>query len=246
MGNGRHRRRARNPGARPGRAAGTARPPRSVFTRGALDRGRDREGTFGLPLLERLVRREQLQPALTELQRLDLIVEVRRCPNPEYRFRHGLVQEVAYASLVESTRKKLHKRVGEALEDIYRESPEESYASSRGISARPTCQTRRSTTLKAGDRARSIYADQEALEHYRKARLFLARVGDEARARDTLFKMALTYHLAFDFEGAEEMHDEAFSCRVDEEARHEPTEHLSTAVSKPDAVVPGHVYSTEA
>jgi ABC-type transport system substrate-binding protein len=57
--------------------------------------------------------------------------------------------------------------------------------------------------------------------------------------------MALTYHLAFDFEGAEEMYDEAFSCRVDEETRLEPTEHLSTAVSKPDAVVPGHVYSTE-
>ena len=32
-----------------------------------------------------------------------------------------------------------------------------------------------------------------------------------ARARDTLFKMALTYHLAFDFENAEEMYDEAFS-----------------------------------
>ena len=57
--------------------------------------------------------------------------------------------------------------------------------------------------------------------------------------------MALTYHLAFDFESAEEMYDEAFSCRVDEELRLAPTEHLSTAVSKPDAVVPGHVYSTE-
>ena len=31
---------------------------------------------------ERLVPREQLRPALTELQRLDLIVEVRRRPNP--------------------------------------------------------------------------------------------------------------------------------------------------------------------
>jgi ABC-type transport system substrate-binding protein/class 3 adenylate cyclase len=202
--------------------------------------------TFGLPLLEKLVSREQLQPALTELQRLDLIVEVRRRPNPEYRFRHGLVQEVAYASLVESTRKKLHKRVGEALEEIYRESPEESYALlARHFSEADVADKAVDYLLKAGDRARSIYADQEALEHYRKARAFLARVGDEARARDTLFKMALTYHLAFDFESAEEMYDEAFSCRVDEEARHEPTEHLSTAVSKPDAVVPGHVYSTE-
>ena len=202
--------------------------------------------TFGLPLLEKLVPREQLQPALTELQRLDLIVEVRRRPNPEYRFRHGLVQEVAYASLVETTRKKLHKRVGEALEEIYRESPEESYALlARHFSEADVPDKAVDYLLKAGDRARSIYADQEALEHYRKARTFLGQLGDEARARDTLFKMALTYHLAFDFENAEEMYDEAFSCRVDEETRHEPTEHLSTAVSKPDAVVPGHVYSTE-
>jgi ABC-type transport system substrate-binding protein/class 3 adenylate cyclase len=202
--------------------------------------------TFGLPLLERLVPREQLQPALTELQRLDLIVEVRRRPNPEYRFRHGLVQEVAYASLVESTRKKLHKRVGEALEEIYRESPEESFALlARHFSEADVPDKAVDYLLKAGDRARSIYADQEALDHYRKARSFLARIGDERRARDTLFKMALTYHLAFDFENAEEMYDEAFSCRVDEEPRHPPTERLSTAVSKPDAVVPGHVYSTE-
>ena len=34
--------------------------------------------TFGLPLLEKLVPREQLLPALTELQRLDLIYEKSR------------------------------------------------------------------------------------------------------------------------------------------------------------------------
>ena len=168
--------------------------------------------------------REQLQPALTELQRLDLIVEVRRRPNPEYRFRHGLVQEVAYASLVETTRKKLHKRVGEALEEIYRESPEESYALlARHFSEADVPDKAVDYLLKAGDRARSIYADQEALEHYRKARTFLGQLGDEARARDTLFKMALTYHLAFDFENAEEMYDEAFSCRASSSSRRSPS-----------------------
>jgi ABC-type transport system substrate-binding protein/class 3 adenylate cyclase len=202
--------------------------------------------TFGLPLLEKLVPRDQLQPALTELQRLDLIVEVRRRPNPEYRFRHGLVQEVAYASLVETKRRKLHKRVGEALEEVYKDSGEENFALlARHFTEADVPEKAVEHLLKAGDKARSIYADQEALEHYRKARSFLARIGDERRARDTLFKMALTYHLAFDFEKAEEMYDEAFCCRVDEELRLEPTERLETAISRPDAVVPGYVYSTE-
>ena len=71
---------------------------------------------FGLPLLERLLPREQVVPALSDLMRLDLIVEVRRRPAPEYRFRHGLVQEVAYNSLLEPARRSLHRRIGEALE----------------------------------------------------------------------------------------------------------------------------------
>jgi ABC-type transport system substrate-binding protein/class 3 adenylate cyclase len=202
--------------------------------------------TFGVQLLEKLVPREQLMPALTELQRLDLIYEKSRRPNPEYRFRHGLVQEVAYSSLVDSKRKKLHMRVGEALEEIYTESPEEAYALlARHFSEAEEPEKAVDYLLKAGDQARAFYADREALEHYRKARSFLALTGDEGRARDTLFKMALTYHLAFDFEHAEEMYDEAFCCRVDAPARHEPTERLETAVYKPETVVPGHVYSAE-
>ena len=202
--------------------------------------------TFGVQLLEKLVSRDQLIPALTELQRLDLIYEKSRRPNPEYRFRHGLVQEVAYSSLVESKRRKLHKRVGEALEEIYKESPEEAYALlARHFSEAEEPEKAVEYLLKAGDAARAIYADKEALEHYRQARAFLARTQDERRARDTLFKMALTYHLAFDYEHAEEMYDEAFSCRVEDEVRHEPTEHIETAIYAPDAVVPGHVYSTE-
>ena len=176
--------------------------------------------TFGMPLLERIVPREELLPALSELQRLDLIVEKRRRPNPEYRFRHGLLQEVAYASLLESTRRKLHKRVGEALEEIYQESPEEVFA----LLARHFAEANKPEKaveylLKAGDAARALYADQEALEHYRKARDFLAQLGDERRARDTLFKMALAQHLAFNFEEAEELYDEAFCCRVEDRPR---------------------------
>ena len=202
--------------------------------------------TFGMPLLERLVEHDELLRALTELQRLDLIVEVRRRPPPEYRFRHGLVQEVAYASLVQSKRRKLAHKVGDALEDIYRESPEEAYGLlARHFTEADVPEKAVDYLLKAGDAARALYADQEALEHYRKAREFLARIGDERRARDTLFKMALTYHVAFDFERAEDLYDEAFCCRVEEEPRLEPTERVETAEPRFGDLAPGHVYSLE-
>ena len=143
-------------------------------------------------------------------------------------------------------RRKLHKRVGEALEEIYRESPEEAY----GLLARHFTEADEPEKaveylLKAGDAARAVYADREALEHYRKARSFLALLGDERRARDTLFKMALAYHLAFDFENAEEMYDEAFCCRVGEDPRLPTTERLETASGRPDELSPGEVYTTE-
>jgi len=202
--------------------------------------------TFGLPLLERLVEHDELVSALTELQRLDLIVEVRRRPHPEYRFRHGLVQEVAYASLVQSKRRKLAHKVGDALEDIYRESPEEAYGLlARHFTEADVPEKAVDYLLKAGDAARALYADQEALEHYRRAREFLARLGDDTRARDTLFKMALTYHVAFDFERAEDLYDEAFCCRVDETPRLEPTERIETAEPPFGDLAPGHVYSIE-
>jgi predicted ATPase len=47
--------------------------------------------SFEMPLLERLVPGIDLRPALSELQRLELLVEERPRPAPQYRFRHGLV-----------------------------------------------------------------------------------------------------------------------------------------------------------
>jgi ABC-type transport system substrate-binding protein/class 3 adenylate cyclase len=202
--------------------------------------------TFGLPLLSRIVPHNDLLPALSELQRLDLVVETRRRPAPEYRFRHGLVQEVAYATLVEPARRRLHRLVGEALEDVHRESLDEVYdLLARHFSEADDAQKAAEYLLMAGDAARKIYADQEALEHYRRARTFLARLGDERRARDTLFKIALAHHLAFDFDQAEAAYDEAFCCRVDESPRLEPTETLATAALRPDELAPGDIYTTE-
>jgi ABC-type transport system substrate-binding protein/class 3 adenylate cyclase len=202
--------------------------------------------TFGLPLLERLVPHEELRDALLELQRLDLIVETRRRPTPEYRFRHGLVQEVAYSTLVEPVRRELHRRAGEALEELYGENRDEVYdLLARHFSEADEPEKAVEYLLAAGDAARRLYADPEALEHYRRARAFLARLGDERRARDTLFKMALAYHLAGDFEQAEKTYDEAFCCRVEEAAVLELTARVETAALPPDELAPGDVYTTE-
>jgi ABC-type transport system substrate-binding protein/class 3 adenylate cyclase len=204
--------------------------------------------TFGLPLLERLLPREQLAPALAELQRLELVVEQRRQPAREYRFRHGVVQEVAYATLTEAGRRQLHLQVGEALEQIHRESPEEVYGV-LGYHFSEADETERAARylLSAGDAARLVYADEEALAYYRRALLFLERLGDSERARETLFKVALTHHLAFDFSGANAAYREAFSVTAPRTSAGQPEESACVAVPglRAGQLIPGGAYDID-
>ncbi|HVN62467.1 MAG TPA: ABC transporter substrate-binding protein [Gaiellaceae bacterium] len=198
---------------------------------------------FGLPLLERVAPDHDLGRALSELQRLDLVVEERRRPAVEYRFRHGLVQEVAYASLLEQRRQDLHAAVGRALEEIHHDSPAEVVGLlAHHFSEAHDPEKAAEYLLQAGDAARAVYSDREADGHYRRALAFLDELGDERRARDTLLRIGLAHHLAFDFAAAARAYDEAFGRGVPEMPSAEPTERLSTATAE-GKFVPGEVMS---
>jgi len=199
--------------------------------------------SFAEPLLEEILPPGKLQPALSELQRLDLVVEERRRPAPEYRFRHGLVQEVAYDRLVTSRRRELHRIVGEALERLHPDSPQEVY----GLLARHFTQAGDPTRavdylLKAGDAARALYAEDEALDLYTQALGFMEQTGDQVRARETLLKVALAHHLAYDFERAGGAYREAFRLPRPEPVRLRPTEVLTTVQPPFVGFAPGHTY----
>src|SRR5262249_12980881 len=72
---------------------------------------------FGLALLEGVTSPNgDVRDALHELQRLDLIRTERRWPQPEYRFKHALIQEAAYRMLVGETRMALHRRAAGGLQ----------------------------------------------------------------------------------------------------------------------------------
>jgi ABC-type transport system substrate-binding protein/class 3 adenylate cyclase len=202
---------------------------------------------FGMPLLERVLDAATLPAALTELQRLDLIVEERRRPFPEYRFRHGLVQEAAYAVLTEADRKTLHGRVARALEELADDdqSPGGLALLARHFDAADDPVKAADYLIRAGDEARAIYADKEAIRHYRRAREFLGRLGDDRRSRETLFKIALVHHLAFDFADAERAYDEAFACKVQPIEQPAPTERITTASLRPNSLAPGLEYISE-
>jgi ABC-type transport system substrate-binding protein/class 3 adenylate cyclase len=205
--------------------------------------------SFGLLLLERLLPGPRVLPTLSELQWLQLVVEERSGAAPEYRFRHGLVRDVAYGMLVDSRRRELHLRVGEALVDLHRDSPSEVYGLLAHHFAEADVPERAVEYLvKSGDAARAVYADVEAIELYRRALGFMERTGDEERARKTLLKIALTHHLAFDYRAANQALSEAFDRAPSQPARLEPSERITWAAAKTGlgAVAPGLSYSQQA
>jgi predicted ATPase len=75
---------------------------------------------FGLQLLTRLsAPTVEVRDALETLLHLELIHEQRVFPELEYRFKHAVIQEVAYQSLLGQRRRELHGAVGLAMEDLY-------------------------------------------------------------------------------------------------------------------------------
>jgi class 3 adenylate cyclase/tetratricopeptide (TPR) repeat protein len=77
----------------------------------------DRGSMSGIsaPALESAVDDRRLQTALERLAAADLLFVEGAPPNASYRFRHALIRDAAYESLLTSRREALHRRAAEAL-----------------------------------------------------------------------------------------------------------------------------------
>jgi len=85
--------------------------------------------TFAQPLLQAIAEANgALDRDLVDLQRADLIHEDQRVPERVFSFRHALLQEVSYSSLLQRRRRELHVSVAEALERESSDRPDETAA----------------------------------------------------------------------------------------------------------------------
>ena len=62
---------------------------------------------------------EALRQGLAHLQSAEFLHETDRFPEPEYRFKHALIQEVAYVSLLHERQRALHAQIMGAIEGLY-------------------------------------------------------------------------------------------------------------------------------
>src|SRR5581483_3136551 len=66
----------------------------------------------------------ELQRAVERLTQSGLLLESRAAPHSTFVFKHALVQDAAYQTMLRTTRLNLHRRVVEVLESQFRETVE--------------------------------------------------------------------------------------------------------------------------
>jgi tetratricopeptide (TPR) repeat protein len=126
---------------------------------------------FLVRLLERIVDLTgPLEGLLTELQTLEIIYRQGLLPEPVYVFKHAMIQDVAYNSLLLRQRRELHRAVGAAIEELYPERLAEHYEelAHHFTQGEEWAKAMEYSTL-AGDRAAEAFANAEARAHYARA-----------------------------------------------------------------------------
>ncbi len=157
--------------------------------------------------------------ALDDLLRSRLIDEGSGAEARDYVFTHHKIQEVIYSSMSRRRRQRAHALVGTAMESLYR-APTEDLAGELAFHFQEGRRHDKGLTekaityrLQAGDRARTLYAHQEAIDHYEQALALLKEEMNYEKAARTLMKLGLTHHNAFDFQQAREAFNQGFALR---------------------------------
>jgi predicted ATPase/class 3 adenylate cyclase len=124
-----------------------------------------------LPLLEAIAELPEaaLHRGLAHLQAAEFIYETRLFPDPAYTFKHALTQQVAYQSLLASTRQRYHQQLARELEARFPETVETQpellahHATEAGLAEQAVGYWQR-----AGERSNARSAYVEAVAHLTK------------------------------------------------------------------------------
>jgi ABC-type oligopeptide transport system substrate-binding subunit/tetratricopeptide (TPR) repeat protein len=172
---------------------------------------------------------DALIEALECAERAQLIEEVSPERGGTFAFEHRLIPTTLVEGLRTLQRRRLHRRAATAIEAL---RPDNFEALAYHYAQTGRAEKATDYLLKAGDRARGLYAHQEAIYNYQQALDFLKEAGDVEGAARTLMSLGLTYHSAFDFPAARQAFEEGFILWQ------------QVGEAKPDDLPPPHVLRT--
>jgi tetratricopeptide (TPR) repeat protein len=120
---------------------------------------------------------DKVEQGVGRLEDTELIRLRQQVPEIEYIFRHALVQEAAYGSILAERRRAIHRSVAQAIEQLFADRRDEFVSLLAYHYARAEdWENAYTALLSAGDLAGRIAADAEALELYRQAEAMFMKV----------------------------------------------------------------------
>jgi predicted ATPase len=164
---------------------------------------------FGVKLLEKVaeVKGDRLLEALEEAMAARVIAELPRATD-QYWFSHALIRETLYEELSTTRRVRLHRQIGEALEELDAEGnlPQLAY---HFAEAAPGGDVEKAVdyATRAAERATSLVAYEEAVLYYSLAlqAIDLKMPADETRRCDLLITLGEATRFAGDADAAAEI-----------------------------------------
>ncbi|MDN4999650.1 adenylate/guanylate cyclase domain-containing protein [Bradyrhizobium sp. GCM10027634] len=154
--------------------------------------GRD----FSYALLKYVAGRDDLtlSAALEQLEEAELLLRRGAPPDANYSFKHALVQEAAYESLLKSKRQLLHTRIGEVLRERFPVVAEtEPEVLARHFSEAGVSEVALEWWRRAGQQALKRSAYSEAVAHLGKAVAIADELPDEPRRMMTRLHLQISY-----------------------------------------------------
>ena len=188
---------------------------------------------FDLRILRRLTGLNGgLDPQIQYLRDVSLIEELLS----EYAFRHVLIQEATYESILIKKRAELHRQIGEALEEIHTNRIEE-FAP---LIAHHFFSAGDDRSLKydliAGEKSARLYANAEAATHFRRALEVAKRANADLKQLAHLYtQLGTVLELSGKYQQALATHEEMLSLAIE---HHDRAMELSALMAK------ATVYST--
>jgi len=157
---------------------------------------------FSLSILSRLVASDiDLEVAISELEELGFVTPVRDEPHSIFAFKHVIIQNVAYETLLLKQRRELHGQVARAIEELAGDRTEEHCEPLAYHYSRDHDLERAVRYLElAGDRAVQSFALESARNHYSAA----IRLLTENHQRDRRIEISLKWAAASQFATSEE------------------------------------------
>ena len=127
---------------------------------------------------------EGVLPSLNQLKGLELVLEKEEAKELEYLFKHYLIQEVAYNTILIEKRKRLHKLIADAIESLYEDNLKDYYELlSFHYEKAEEWEKAAEYLSRAGRKVREIYTNEESKEFFERKETAMEKLFEAESAK---------------------------------------------------------------